>query len=38
VAKVVGEARTDGMVAAGFGGREEVEEERLETGTRCYEP
>ena len=35
---VVGEARADGVVAAGFGGGAEVEEERLEADTRCYEP
>jgi len=37
-AEVVGEAGADGVVAAGFGGGAEVEEERLEADTRCYEP
>ena len=37
-AEVVGEAGADGVVAAGFDGGAEVEEERLEADTRCYEP
>jgi hypothetical protein len=37
-AEVVGEAGADGVVAAGFGGEAEVEEECLEADTRCYEP
>jgi hypothetical protein len=37
-AEVVGEAGADGVVAAGFGGRVEVEEKRLEANSRCYEP
>ena len=37
-AEVVGEAGADGVVAAGFGGGAEVEEERLEADTRCNEP
>ena len=37
-AEVIGEAVADGVVAAGFGGGAEVEEERLEADTRCYEP
>ena len=33
-AEVIGEAVADGVVAAGFGGGAEVEEERLEADTR----
>ena len=36
--KSLAEAGVDGVVAAGFGGGAEVEEERLEADTRCYEP
>jgi hypothetical protein len=35
-AKVVSEAGADGIVAAGFGGRAEVQEKHLEVDTRCY--
>jgi hypothetical protein len=38
VAEVVGEAGADGVVATGFGGGAEVEEERPEADTKCYEP
>ena len=34
-AEVVGEAGADGVVAVGFGGGAEVEEERLKADTRC---
>jgi hypothetical protein len=35
--EVVGEAGADGVVAARFGGGADVEEERQEADTRCYE-